>query len=148
MGGKFDKNGWLFNNVSFINTKHDQSIVTGLPPGNYSGCTFKNSGPISTINNPLAEYQFNNCSFEWDGYTLITFDQNKKNALLDISDSYFVGKDSTAFLFRDIGGEVVLNRNTFNYNPTSTGTMIDFGGLLLSQNHSSWMVISLNQAKL
>ncbi|NOV00208.1 right-handed parallel beta-helix repeat-containing protein [Paenibacillus planticolens] len=120
------KNGWLFNNVSFINTKHAQNIVTGLPPGNYSGCSFKNSGPISTINNPQAEYQLKNCTFEWDGYTQLTFDQNKKNALLHISGSSFASKESTAFLFRDVGGEVVFKQNTFSYNPTNAATMIDF----------------------
>lgn len=120
------KNGWQFTNVSFVNSKHQQSIVTSLPPGNYSGCRFKNPGPISTISNPQADYQFKNCSFEWDGYTLLTFDQNKKIAILHISDSFFTSKENMAFLFRDVGGEVVLNNNTFNYNPTNTGTMIDF----------------------
>ncbi|MGO4275046.1 right-handed parallel beta-helix repeat-containing protein, partial [Paenibacillus sp. TAF58] len=72
------------------------------------------------------EYQFNNCSFDWDGYTLITFDQNKKISLFQVNNSIFASRENTAFLFRDVGGEVIFTNNSFNYNPTNSGTMIDF----------------------
>ena len=125
--GNETKNGWVLHQVSFINTKHDQSIVTNLPPGNYLGCKFINPGPISVINNSLAEYVFQDCSFEWDAYTLFTIDANKKVALFEVGNSLLSGKQNPAFLFRDIGGEIIFKNNRWNYpNSTTTGSMIDF----------------------
>lgn len=121
------KNGWMLNNVSFVNTKHNQNIVTNLPPGNYTGCRFTNPGPISLINNSQAEYGFNGCSFEWDTYTLFTINLKNKVSLFKITNSYFMGKQNSTFFFWDIGGKIMLINNIFNYpTSTSTGPMIDF----------------------
>ena len=49
------KNGWRLNNISFIDTKHPQGIITNLPPGVYTGCKFENSGTISFVTKRLKQ---------------------------------------------------------------------------------------------
>ncbi|TXK82509.1 fibronectin type III domain-containing protein [Paenibacillus sp. N3.4] len=122
------KNGWILNNMTLTSTKHDQNIITGLPPGSYLGCRFINPGPLSIVNNPQAEYEFNGCSFDWDTYTLFSTAINKKTAIFQVSNSLFSGKQNPAFYFADIGGEIIFTQNIFNYPvSTSIGVMIDFG---------------------
>ncbi|UKS24915.1 fibronectin type III domain-containing protein [Paenibacillus sp. HWE-109] len=121
------KNGWILNNITFTNTKHDQNIITCLPPGRYSGCRFSNPGPLSIVSNPQAEYVFDGCGFDWDTYTLFTTTSGKKVAMLQVSNSTFAGKQNPAFNLADIGGEMIVAQNIFNYTTaTANGAMIDF----------------------
>ncbi|MED0997375.1 right-handed parallel beta-helix repeat-containing protein [Bacillus mobilis] len=123
------KNGWRLNNISFIDTKHPQGIITNLPPGVYTGCKFENSGTISFVTKtPQAEYEFNGCSFSWDAYNLFTVESSQRIAMLKVKNSNFRGgRWGSAFFLWDIGGRIEFNNNAFEYlNSESTDSIMNF----------------------
>ncbi len=123
------KNGWRLSNVSFIDTKHPQGIITNLPPGVYTGCNFENSGTISFVTKtPQAEYEFNGCSFSWDAYNLFIVESSQTIAMLKVKNSTFRGgRWGSAFFLWDIGGRIEFINNVFEYpNSESTDSIINF----------------------
>ncbi|MDN4526714.1 right-handed parallel beta-helix repeat-containing protein [Fictibacillus fluitans] len=118
--------GWLLDSVTFLNIKHRQGRMTGLPPGSYTGCQFINTGSLTYGTNLNAEFNFTSCIFKWDSYDL--FYLGSKIAKLSFKDcSFFGGKQRTAFFFWDIGGKIELINNSFSFPASETNTaIIDF----------------------
>lgn len=120
---------WILNNVTFLNTKHPQDRITGLPPGKYRGCTFINSGRIGVGSGVVGtKYEFEDCRFEWDSYSLFYVGPDPKIDLFKISNSSFTCSASGSALFlKGKWGIIKLSNNMFSYpNSTSVGNIIDF----------------------
>ncbi|MGE7760195.1 right-handed parallel beta-helix repeat-containing protein [Peribacillus sp. NPDC097895] len=124
--------GWNFTNITFINIKHRENRVTGLPAGTYTGCKFVNAGRIS-VGSLAAKsvYDFHNCYFEWDGYYQFYMGPSSKVDHFKISNSYLAGK-SNAFYLSGVWGNLEFHNNTFNYPASSTGRMIELVNTLVA----------------
>ncbi|MBS4209144.1 right-handed parallel beta-helix repeat-containing protein [Bacillus sp. FJAT-50079] len=119
---------WILDNVSFINIKHKENRITPLPPGVYNGCKFINSGRLcDRSGEAFSKYEFNNCYFEWDSYTLFYMGPSQKVDFFKVSNCYFynpVGYDS-AFFLNGNWGNLYLKENTFYYPNGNRYFMID-----------------------
>jgi hypothetical protein len=119
---------WILNNVSFIDTKHRQGRATVLPPGVYTGCSFRNTGALAINQKPQATFDFNGCTFQWDSYDLFYLNASTTAALFKVQNSTFTGgKKNATFFFWNMGGKIELINNLFEYpNSEVTTPMIDF----------------------
>jgi hypothetical protein len=126
------KNGWILDNVTFVDTRHYQDQTNQLPPGNYNGCKFVNCGKLDVgCDNPISTYNFNDCSFEWDSYILFYVGSSKKVGTFRFYNSYFNGGSSSAFFFTNTGvwGNVEFINTKFDYpSSTSTINILEFYG--------------------
>ncbi|EIT86544.1 hypothetical protein A374_03199 [Fictibacillus macauensis ZFHKF-1] len=114
---------WQLTNVSFINIKHREGRLTGLPAGTYNGCRFVNCGTLTYGTNPASRLIFNNCFFQWSGYDLFYLDA--PIALLRLAHCLFVSNTaSKALTSQVIGGRMEITNNEFIYTLTNGTTPI------------------------
>ncbi|MCR8925002.1 right-handed parallel beta-helix repeat-containing protein [Priestia megaterium] len=115
------KEGWVLNNITFVNNGNDSKSI---PRGAYKGCKFINSGILSIGGDSTTTYEFDDCYFKWDGYTLFNFDVNI--ALLRFNNSTFLGSNKGAFFVWNLGKKLEFINNRFEFpNATSIFTIID-----------------------
>ncbi|MEK3885908.1 right-handed parallel beta-helix repeat-containing protein [Bacillus sp. FSL K6-3431] len=119
---------WILNNVSFINIRHKENRITRLPPGVYNGCKFINSGRLGVkFIGTKSNYEFNNCHFEWDSYTLFYMSQETKIDIFKLSNSTFLNTVSSdsAFYLTGNWGIIQLADNIFYYPDGNSNSMIE-----------------------
>lgn len=110
---------WIFNNVTFLNTKHPADIVTSLPPGEYTRCRFINTGRLSLSGTGIEKkHVFNDCYFEWDSTYLFYVYPTIEAGLFRINNCYFKSKKSGQALYLrgdGIWGIIEIVNSKFDY---------------------------------
>ncbi|MGE7602915.1 right-handed parallel beta-helix repeat-containing protein [Peribacillus sp. NPDC097675] len=118
--------GWHLTNVIFKDIKHRDNRLIRLPAGTYIGCRFINTGRLGEgLSASKSVYEFHNCYFEWEGYSLFYMGTSDIINHFKINNCYFNGK-TNAFYLRGAWGNLDFQNNVFNYSSSSSiGPMIE-----------------------